>query len=342
METSISLFDIKIGFPPKPLSLDRFDKATKLQNLDVRLNGEQLIVSDRASSSSHPHPPAAATSSTSVKSQAANKFPAPTSDLGSEIPSSFSFGDLGQAPPKAPLVPTGSQSSSKAPSSAPLALNRKDHSEVMNDPPEVVLPELGGTLVLRIMPDDNSCLFRAISFSLLPAMDTMNELRSVVAQAIQADPERYTKAVLDNKDPDTYCRWIQTEDAWGGQIELDIFSRHFDVEICSIDVQTLRVDRYNEGAKSRCIVVYSGIHYDAIALSPFDSPPEFDIKVFDSEPKVLEQAVILCQILQQKHYFTDTSGFKIRCNDCGATVTGERGATEHATKTGHYNFGEAQ
>lgn len=140
---------------------------------------------------------------------------------------------------------------------------------------------------------------------------------------------------------ETPGRWIQTEAAWGGQIELDIFSRHFDVEICSIDVQTLRVDRYNEGAKNMCILVYSGIHYDAIALSPFDSPPEFDIKVFDADSSLLVQANSLCQMLQDKHYFTDTAGFQILCNDCGTIVKGEKGATEHASITGHYNFGEA-
>jgi ubiquitin thioesterase OTU1 len=213
----------------------------------------------------------------------------------------------------------------------------------MSDPPEIFMPELGGSLVLRIMPDDNSCLFRAVASAVFSEMDTVTELRSVVAQAIQAQPEKYTKVVLDNKDPDAYCRWIQTEDAWGGQIELDILSQQFDVEICSIDVQSLRVDQYNEGASRRCIVVYSGIHYDTIALTLFGMPPEQDIKQFELPLKdeVLPQAVALCQQLQDRHYFTDTGGFSLKCNDCGALCTGERGATEHASKTGHYNFGEA-
>src|SRR4030095_6096064 len=105
--------------------------------------------------------------------------------------------------------------------------------------PEIILPDRGGTLVLRIMPDDNSCLFRAIASAVLPGMDAMKELRSVIAQMIQANPDSYPKVVLDNKDPDDYCRWIQTEEAWGGQIELSILSKHFDVEICSIDVKRL-------------------------------------------------------------------------------------------------------
>lgn len=87
------------------------------------------------------------------------------------------------------------------------------------------------------MPDDNSCLFRAFGTAVLPGDHlTMPELRSLVAQAIQAEPDVYTKVVLD-QDPDQYCRWIQTDDAWGGAIEMGILSKHFDIEICSIDVK---------------------------------------------------------------------------------------------------------
>lgn len=124
-------------------------------------------------------------------------------------------------------------------------------------------------------------------------------------------------------------------------------SKYFDIEICSIDVQTLRVDRFNEGSSQRCILVYSGIHYDVIARSPSDppfkyAPPDFDVKVFDaSEEVVLEAALELCKVLQGRHYFTDTAGFTVKCNVCGYLGRGEKGATEHATATGHYDFGEA-
>lgn len=221
-------------------------------------------------------------------------------------------------------------------------------SENPEDPPEIASAEHAGTFILRIMPDDNSCLFRAVGTALMGGMDAMNELRSVVAQAIQERPDLYSEAVLD-KRPDDYCRWIQNEDSWGGGIELSILSKHFDIEICSIDVQTLRVDRFNEGPSTRCILVYSGIHYDTIALSPSappfahtDAPPEFDTKVFDSaDSLVLEKALELCKVLQSRHYYTDTAGFHIRCNTCGGIFTGEKGAAQHAAQTGHFDFGEA-
>ena len=130
---------------------------------------------------------------------------------------------------------------------------------------------------------------------------------------------------------------------------MDILSKHFDIEICSVDVQSLRVDSYNTGRSTRCILVYSGIHYDVIALSPSDAPynhsttpPDFDTKVFESHDETLLQAAIkLCRSLRRRHYYTDTANFKIQCKVCGALMTGEKGATAHAEKTGHTNFGEA-
>ncbi|PYH63911.1 ubiquitin-specific protease OTU1 [Aspergillus vadensis CBS 113365] len=297
-KTGLTVYDVKYGYPNiKPLVLGALPSNQKLADLDITLNGEQLIVTQQENSAQAP---------LKNEPQAAD------------------------SPLKAPAV--GSTQKKGSP----------------DDPPEVPSPDHSGTFVLRIMPDDNSCLFRAVSSATMGGVDAMTELRSVVAQTIQAHPDLYTEAVLEKK-PDEYCRWIQNEDSWGGGIELSILSKHFDIEICSIDVQTLRIDRFNEGAPMRCIVVYSGIHYDTIALSPSsppythsDVPPDFDTKVFDAaDPLVLEKSQELCQVLQTRHYYTDTAGFRLRCNTCGGTFVGERGATQHAEQTGHVDFGEA-
>ncbi|KAK2747303.1 ubiquitin-specific protease otu1 [Myotisia sp. PD_48] len=299
--TSLSHYDVRYGYPPKPLELEKLDPNSQLIHIGVKLHGEQLIVNNRDDSTNHAQTP----TSTST-----------------------------------PLPPATKAKAKPTPRQSPLSLTRKQ-TDVGNDPPEIPSPEHGGMVVLRIMPDDNSCLFRAVGSAVLGAMDAMTELRSVVAQTIQEQPEIYNSAVLENR-PDDYCRWIQTEEAWGGGIELGILSKHFEIEICSIDVQSLRVDRFNEGQPTRCILVYSGIHYDTIALTPANAPPEFDTKIFDSsDPIILERAVELCQILNQKHYFTDTAGFNVRCNVCGGVFVGEKGATLHASETGHHDFGEA-
>ncbi|RJE26660.1 Ubiquitin thioesterase OTU1 [Aspergillus sclerotialis] len=294
-KTGLTSYDVKYGYPDlKPFDIDSLDPDTKITDIGVNLNGEQLLITRKESLVETPD---------SVKEQST------------------------------PLHQVPSEATNEAES---------------GNPPEIASPEHSGTFVLRIMPDDNSCLFRAVGTAIMGGMDAMTELRSVVAQTIQENPSLYSEAVLERK-PDDYCRWIQNEDSWGGGIELSILSKHFDIEICSIDVQTLRVDRFNEGPPIRCVLVYSGIHYDTIALSPSDppfthsySPPEFDTKVFDSADQfVIEKSLDLCKILQGKHYYTDTASFRIRCNTCGGTFVGEKGATQHAAQTGHYDFGEA-
>ena len=339
--TGIARFDIKYGYPPMPFRLEDYSKSSKLSTLDVKLNGEQLIVGGKSEASSvrtgtsSQEPPKSDVNPDEPPEYAAQTI---SKVASAQNPPSFTFADVGTPPPKQPL-PKISENLS------PLSLSRKEQTL---DPPELPFPPSSSTLLLRIMPDDNSCLFRAFNSAYFGAMDNMTELRSIIAQHIQANPEEYTSVVLE-KDPDAYCRWIQTESSWGGAIELNILSGHFDIEICSIDVQTLRVDRFNEGKPRRCILVYSGIHYDVIALSPSDpphktayAPPEFDEKVFDSaDQQLLETAVELCRVLQSQHYYTDTAAFNVRCNVCGGVFTGEKGATDHASVTGHYDFGEA-
>ncbi|KAI9879238.1 MAG: ubiquitin-specific protease otu1 [Pleopsidium flavum] len=350
-KTSLPHFDAKYGYPPKSLMLAEHEKSMKLSELGVKLEGEQLIISRKETKTNRKDPENLVreqepSTNEEGASQVHTSPAVAASDARDSKPSAgFSFAGVGTAP----LPQKATLQQHQAPqSSAPLSVTRKQDFSIETDPPELPLPSHNGTLLLRIMPDDNSCLFRAFGSAFFGFIDSMTELRSLIAQEIQAQPDTYSQAVLDQK-PDDYCRWIQTEDAWGGGIELSILSKHFDLEICSIDVQTLRVDRFNEGRPTRCILVYSGIHYDTIALSSSDSPnkrayapPEFDMKIFEaSDHSILLKAVDLCRVLQGKHYFTDTAGFSIRCNICGGQFVGEKGATEHAQQSGHYDFGEA-
>ena len=328
-KTGLHDFDLKYGYPPQQLSLQHYMKNRLLSDTGIKFDGEQLIVSQK-----YPHtldPP------DSVVQQTPRPTPDPQSET-TKLPMTepFTFGEAGTAPQKLSRKLNN-----------PLTLSRKPN-EMEQDPPDVPLPARNATLVLRIMPDDNSCLFRAFNTAFFGCMDNMHELRSIIAQGVQADPDTYSAVVLE-QTPDDYCRWITTEDSWGGSIELNILSQHFEIEICSIDVQSLRVDHFNEGRPTRCILVYSGIHYDAIALSPSDPPhmhsttsPDFDMRVFQSsDEEILQTAITLCSNLQKRHYFTDTSKFSIRCTRCSAMMSGERAATLHAKQTGHTDFGEA-
>lgn len=298
-KTGLVAYDVKYGYPPKPLSLDRTETYQKLTELGVQLDREQLIIAAKDSFETEP--------------------PAEKQDASTT---------------------TTSSTSTVRPPSPKSSLSRKQNP-VAKDTPKVPSLEHDGIFVLRVMPDDNSCLFRAISTALLPGADTMVELRSTVAETIQSNPDVYSSAILE-QPRDDYCRWIKDDTSWGGAIEMSILSKHFDIEICSIDLGNLRIDRFNEGQSRRCFLVYSGIHYDTIALSPGDNAsPEFDTTVFDaSDSVVLEKALVLCRILQERNYYTDVAAFRLHCNTCSAILTGEKGAKEHTSRTGHTNFSQ--
>ncbi|KAG5354573.1 putative ubiquitin thioesterase otu1 [Yarrowia sp. B02] len=199
-------------------------------------------------------------------------------------------------------------------------------------------------LVLRVMEDDNSCMFRAVGYNMMKDADTMFELRMLVKDRIASDPETYSDAIL-GRPRNEYMSWITRQDSWGGAIELQILAENLGLTIISADVSTGRLDHFNPGKPTFCIVVYSGIHYDSVALADASDlyTNTSDVTVFSQDAQgaqVLESLNVLMQELKQKHYYTDTASFAVKCHDCGQTFTGEKGALEHAKKTGHANFGE--
>jgi ubiquitin thioesterase OTU1 len=317
-------FDLKYGYPPKPLNTEAIDGAVKLSDLEVKLDGEQVTVV--------PHNIQADLSNPLAHSSAP-----PPPDIVKSLPSQQNS------------APTTQRAGDFLDQQLSLNPSKQKVGVIDSNPPEIPVPNLGGVMVLRVMPDDNSCMFRALSSAVLGSeTDGMVELRSVVAQTIQAQPEIYSEAVLA-KEPTEYCKWITREDSWGGGIELSILSQHFDIEICSVNVQDVRIDRFNEGRSTRCILVYSGIHYDVCAVTPFaGAEPEFDRKVFDvvkmgdeeTDGGALEAARELCKVLQGRHYFTDTHRFDVQCGICGQAGKGEKWAVQHAKSTGHTDFTE--
>lgn len=205
------------------------------------------------------------------------------------------------------------------------------------DPPYVSTPI--GDIALRVMPDDNSCLFRALS---KPLGFSPYELREIVANQVLSNPDIYSTAIL-GKPSIEYASWIRKETSWGGYIELSILSSHFGVEICSVDVKTGRVDSYNPqpATGQRTYIVYSGIHYDLAALAAVLWDTDVDVVLFDaSDVTIIPYVQQLASLLKNMHYYTDTASFSIRCTICGTGLVGEKDATAHALATGHTQFGE--
>jgi ubiquitin thioesterase OTU1 len=188
------------------------------------------------------------------------------------------------------------------------------------------------------------------------------KLRDQVAEYILNHLDKYNEAILGD-DPLRYISRMRQMDTWGGAIELSILSDIYNLEISSIDVkacfspipaphertnltlsQTLRIDRFGENKDSRVIIVYSGIHYDRIAFTmDLSYPVEVDeTRWSTSDDEVLQKALQLAKRLQNMHYYTDTTDFVLKCEQCNWIGQGQREATKHQKETGHVRFGELQ
>ncbi|KAF3352450.1 putative ubiquitin thioesterase otu1 like protein [Verticillium longisporum] len=238
-----------------------------------------------------------------------------------------------------------------APSSSRPVIPVSDVSQPPTQGPEsvsVAWAEREGTLLLRVMPDDNSCLFTAFGGA-LPRQIPAPELRKMVADHILSHPDTYSEAILATP-PSAYARAIQGRDRWGGAIELGIFSELFDVEICTFDVKGQTLLRFGENKDTRCLLVYSGIHYDRVAFSPSEPPyhestlpPELDRTVWPTDDAaVLEKTQQLVAQLHAMHYYTDPAEILLTCDvpGCQWIGSGERAGREHAERTGHVALSE--
>ncbi|KAI6138851.1 hypothetical protein EDD17DRAFT_1805999 [Pisolithus thermaeus] len=223
--------------------------------------------------------------------------------------------------------------------------------------PAYVETSESSVLVHRVVPDDNSCLFSSVALIFEQDITKAQKMRQIVANGIQSNAETYSDAIL-GMPRDKYISTILSSSTWGGAIELGVLANHFGTEITSIDVETGRIDRFAPAPeKSRgdrpvnatlleCILIYSGIHYDAATLSPMvGAPAEWDQTVFPimsigEDDPVLEAGQRLAAILRERRAFTNMATFDLKCEICGKGLRGEKEARTHAQETGHTRFGE--
>lgn len=171
-------------------------------------------------------------------------------------------------------------------------------------------------------------------------------LRQVCASVIMSDPATYSAAFL-GKDNGEYVQYILNPEKWGGGIELAILSDYYKAEIAAIDIETTHLYVYGEGKgyDRRVYLLYSGIHYDALAVrgaeADGDDDESRDRTVFVPDDRATHQAVVaLAKQLKQDKQYTNVQRFALRCAECAAGLVGAVEARDHAKATGHVNFVE--
>lgn len=123
--------------------------------------------------------------------------------------------------------------------------------------------------------------------------------------------------------------------------------RQYQRQIAAFDIQTQRMDLYgsDQDYKELVMVIYDGLHYDALAVEPYAGAPEqLDITRLPVDSarteEVLAAARRLVRAAHEARQFTDTASFTLRCGRCDQGLKGEKEAVEHAKTTGHSDFTE--
>ncbi|CAD7696213.1 unnamed protein product [Ostreobium quekettii] len=317
--------EVLVGFPPKLLQLPADPQKAQISCLGIE-DGETIVVRR------HESPRAAAdTLNSQGNPTSVMAEPADTVDDESIARAlAMSYGDSAAGPgPSAPAwhddVTIGDETG------MPIS------SEVLPD---------GTCIVRRYVDSDNSCLFTAVAYAMENNRLRGYDLRQIIATAVATDPTTYNEGVLGKSIPE-YQRWILHPQRWGGPIELSILASYYRTQIAAFDIQTTRCDIYGEreGYADRVMVIYDGLHYDALALAPTEQADEdLDVTKFDPHSQygsvIMAGAKNLVLKLHATCQFTDTSHFKLRCGQCGTGLTGELHAMEHAQVTGHRGFAE--
>ncbi|KAI5960283.1 OTU1 [Candida pseudojiufengensis] len=247
-----------------------------------------------------------------------------------------------------------SSSTTSPPPTITNVLSAPKRQDTKDDIPSVFIESLNKYLILRNIPDDNSCMFNSISYAIsgndYSLISPPEELRKVIVNYIKKDPELYSDLVL-GRSRDSYCEWILKKESWGGGIELGILSDWFDIQFTCIDIESGNfVEIKNEKKKPTkfIMLIYSGVHYDVLAVNNELSTKNKDKdecvwNISDSTSSdIIDAAKKLCKLLQEKDYSTNTTTFRVRCNDCYSVLVGETGVAKHAEQTGHLNFGEVK
>ncbi|GFV98799.1 ubiquitin thioesterase OTU1 [Trichonephila clavipes] len=195
-------------------------------------------------------------------------------------------------------------------------------------------------MMRHVVPSNNACLFNSIEYIVSNANGRREEmnLRSVIANVVRANPEKYNEGFLEKPNHE-YCAWITDPTHWGGAIELSILSEYFGMEIVAINILSLSAHIFGEANEydHRMFLIYDGIHYDPLVLE-YENHFQTIFSAYDQS--IMDMAMELAREAKESRQFTDVINYNLSCKSCHIRMRGSRGAYEHASYTGHCEFGE--
>ena len=130
----------------------------------------------------------------------------------------------------------------------------------------------GEDIIRHSVPADHSCLFTSVAYLCQGTSGEVElrtagrKLREVCAQAVLADPDPASRAIMLGHDSvGAYVQWIRNETAWGGEPEVLMLAEHFETELVIVSCESLSLLRYAEGGKNgTAYLLYTGQHYDPL------------------------------------------------------------------------------
>lgn len=194
----------------------------------------------------------------------------------------------------------------------------------------------------RHVDSDNSCLFSSIAYITdRKNFDETSKLkyRKLVTDFIEKE-KKYDSTLL-GMDKEKYIDKMLNPNSWGGAIELECFSKIFNIVITSIDIETLKMYNFGENMNytNRCYIIYNGSHYDPLVFAT-DEDTKKDITIFkvsDYMPQIYFSE--LAQSYKKKGlYKNGEENVEYYCMQCNTILKGQSSIAKHGFDTKHWDF----
>jgi len=179
----------------------------------------------------------------------------------------------------------------------------------------------------RHVAADNNCLFTSCAYlcegltSELDLRAAARRLRAVCAEAVLADPDPETRALmLGHDNVGSYDAWIRVETHWGGEPEVLMLAEHFGVEIVLASCETLRCATYSPPTPTaRIFLLYTGQHYDPL-VGASEELRKLHVDVPSDELAVSAVKVAEAHNAEAERRRNEKRVMRIKCGGCGAVV----------------------